>query len=242
MRSRRWPPRSPRSTLPRRPAPRSRHTRTRSDSGLAGTRTSGTPALSPAACSAPRTSRCWPTSARPSSARTRRWSPHASGRGASARGTATGARAWGGCLACQAGPVRPRQTADPPIVTRHVITAGAHCAPPDNKPTPEELASCRGWLDATYELMNPRGVIALGQIAFRAAIDQAKRQGWFAGSLPKFGHGALVKLSEERWILASYHPSQQNTFTGKLTEPMFDSIFARARGLLAASPALLAAR
>jgi uracil-DNA glycosylase family 4 len=117
-------------------------------------------------------------------------------------------------------------------LTGCAITAAAHCAPPDNKPTPDELANCRPWLQATYDLIEPCVVIAFGQIAFRAAIDEAKRREWFSGSLPRFGHGALVQLADERWIIASYHPSQQNTFTGKLTEPMFDQIFSTARKLL----------
>lgn len=112
------------------------------------------------------------------------------------------------------------------------ITAAAHCAPPDNKPLPEELANCRQWLDETVDLLEPPVMIALGQLGFRAAIDQAKRRGWYSGKLPKFGHGVEVSLADGRWILASFHPSQQNTFTGKLTEKMFDTIFARARRLL----------
>lgn len=112
------------------------------------------------------------------------------------------------------------------------ITAAAHCAPPDNKPLPEELANCRGWLEATVDLLEPRVMLALGQLGFRAAVDQARRRGWYAGKLPKFGHGAEVELAEGRWIVASFHPSQQNTFTGKLTEEMFDGVFARVRGLV----------
>lgn len=110
-----------------------------------------------------------------------------------------------------------------------VITAAAHCAPPDNKPTPQELANCRGWLDETFDLFQPRVIVALGQIAFRAAIALAKQRDWFAGPLPKFCHAATVKLTAGRLLIASYHPSQQNTFTGKLTEPMFDRVFRLAR-------------
>ena len=113
------------------------------------------------------------------------------------------------------------------------ITATAHCTPPDNKPTPQELANCQSWLDQTVDLLEPRILLALGQIAFRAAVVQARRKNWYSGTTPKFGHGAKVKLDNNRWLLASYHPSQQNTFTGKLTEPMFDSVFKTARRLLA---------
>ena len=112
------------------------------------------------------------------------------------------------------------------------ITAAVHCAPPDNKPTLEEQSNCRSWLDATVDLLKPRGMIALGQIGFKAALAQAKRLGWWTGSRPRFGHGEIVRLNEGRWLIASYHPSQQNTFTGKLTEPMFDRVFAEARRLL----------
>lgn len=112
------------------------------------------------------------------------------------------------------------------------ITAAAHCAPPDNKPLPVELSHCRTWLDATFDLIQPRVMLALGQIAFKAIVDECKAREWLGSARPKFGHGAKFPLAENRWLLASYHPSQQNTFTGKLTEPMFDAIFATARNLL----------
>jgi len=118
-------------------------------------------------------------------------------------------------------------------LTNCAVTAAAHCAPPDNKPTPRELANCQKWLDATFDLMNPLVIVALGQTAFRAALKQSRRKTWLAGSAPKFGHGTVVRLQDGRWIIASYHPSQQNTFTGKLTEPMFDLVFKTARKLLA---------
>lgn len=116
------------------------------------------------------------------------------------------------------------------------ITAVAHCAPPDNNPTPREIGNCRQWLDETFDLLSPRVMIALGQVAFRATIFEARERGWFAGPLPRFGHGAKAKLTDDRWVIASYHPSQQNTFTGKLTEPMFDEVFRAARRLLKTSP------
>ncbi len=109
------------------------------------------------------------------------------------------------------------------------ITAAAHCAPPDNKPTLEEICNCRPWLDETFDQLKPRVIIALGQVGFKVSLAQAKRLGWFHGSLPKFGHATVVELAEQRSIIASYHPSQQNTFTGKLTEPMFDRVFFEAR-------------
>jgi uracil-DNA glycosylase family 4 len=110
-----------------------------------------------------------------------------------------------------------------------VITAVCHCAPPDNRPTPDEIANCRPWLSATLDIVPGKVYLALGQIAWRAILAEAVERGWHAGRLPKFGHGAKVALAGGRWLLASYHPSQQNTFTGRLTEPMFDAVFREAR-------------
>jgi uracil-DNA glycosylase len=116
------------------------------------------------------------------------------------------------------------------------ITAVIHCAPPANKPLPEEVANCRPYLMAELELLRQvRVVVALGRMAFDAAIaaiglppnDAAKRS-----PRPPFKHGAEVRLAGGKRLIASFHPSQQNTFTGKLTEPMLDAIFARARELL----------
>jgi uracil-DNA glycosylase family 4 len=112
------------------------------------------------------------------------------------------------------------------------ITAVCHCAPPDNKPLPEEVANCRQWLAQTIDLVRPRVLLALGQIAWKAVLTEARRRSWQAGKLPPFGHGAAAELAGGRWLLGSYHPSQQNTFTGKLTEPMFDAVFDHARRLL----------
>lgn len=113
------------------------------------------------------------------------------------------------------------------------ITAVCHCAPPDNKPATDEILACREWLSETFRLMPARVYLALGQIAWRAIVDQAREREWYAGAIPKFAHGAEVSLGEGRTLLGSYHPSQQNTFTGRLTEPMFDAVFARARELIA---------
>jgi uracil-DNA glycosylase family 4 len=113
------------------------------------------------------------------------------------------------------------------------ITAVCHCAPPDNKPLPSEIAACQEWLDDTFAAVDPRVIVALGQIAWRAVIDFARRREWYAGSLPKFSHGACAELAGNRKLLGSYHPSQQNTFTGRLTEPMLDAVFAAARNSLA---------
>ena len=109
------------------------------------------------------------------------------------------------------------------------ITAVCHCAPPANKPEPAEIAHCSAWLQETIDLAPVRVFVALGQIAWRAIAVESRRRGWQSGRLPKFGHAAVARLAEKRLLIGSYHPSQQNTFTGKLTEPMFDHVFALAR-------------
>jgi uracil-DNA glycosylase family 4 len=110
-----------------------------------------------------------------------------------------------------------------------VITATCHCAPPDNKPTPNEIANCSDWFDQTVALLSVRVFLALGQIAWQKVVDHALAAGWWEGRRPKFGHGTEVLLKSNRWLIGSYHPSQQNTFTGRLTEPMLDEVFAQAR-------------
>jgi uracil-DNA glycosylase family 4 len=112
------------------------------------------------------------------------------------------------------------------------VTAVCHCAPPANKPTPAEVEHCRQWLVETIDVLGPRVFVALGQIAWQAAARELRRREWLAGPLPKFRHAAEVPLAEGRTLLGSYHPSQQNTFTGKLTEAMLDAVFARARKLI----------
>jgi uracil-DNA glycosylase family 4 len=110
------------------------------------------------------------------------------------------------------------------------ITASAHCAPPDNKPLPEELENCARHLREELALMSQAKVyLVLGGIALNALwplLGESQKK-------PKFGHGAELSLREGRTLLMSYHPSQQNTFTGRLTEPMFDGVFKRARKLVA---------
>jgi len=117
-------------------------------------------------------------------------------------------------------------------LTDCVITAVCHCAPPNNKPTIEEVANCRPWLAETIDLAHPQVLLALGQIAWKALLAETRRRAWQTGKQPKFGHGACSPLAGGRWLVGSYHPSQQNTFTGKLTERMFDAVFARVRELI----------
>lgn len=112
------------------------------------------------------------------------------------------------------------------------ITAVCHCAPPDNKPTLDEIANCQPWLEQTIDLLPVRVFLALGQVGWQGVVREARRRKWLAGTTPKFGHAAQAPLADDRWLLGSFHPSQQNTFTGKLTEPMFDCVFQTARRLL----------
>jgi uracil-DNA glycosylase len=117
-------------------------------------------------------------------------------------------------------------------LTDCMITAVCHCAPPDNKPTPEEIANCQTWLTQTIDLCRPKVMFALGHIAWNAVCAEARRRGWLAGARPTFSHAAAVTLENGYTLLGSYHPSQQNTFTGRLTEPMFDAVFRQARKLV----------
>ena len=111
------------------------------------------------------------------------------------------------------------------------ITAVCHCAPPDNKPSREEIGNCAEFLNRSFEITNPKVVLALGKIAFDATVRLALENEWLQPPRPKFGHGIQVSLEKSRWLLASYHPSQQNTFTGRLTESMLDEIMEAAKTL-----------
>jgi uracil-DNA glycosylase family 4 len=117
-------------------------------------------------------------------------------------------------------------------LTDCIITAVGHCAPPDNKPTKEELEMCRPFLQRTIEIGQPKVLVALGQIAWKELIVELRRSQSLVGRTPQFKHGAVVPLADGRWLVGSYHPSQRNTFTGLLTEPMFDAIFREAKRLI----------
>jgi uracil-DNA glycosylase len=114
------------------------------------------------------------------------------------------------------------------------VTATARCAPPDNKPTPDELARCRPFLVRELALLDRlQVVVALGKIAhdgFLAAL--AARGDAVPSPRPRFAHAAEHRLPNGLLLLCSYHPSQQNTFTGRLTRPMLDAIFSRAAAAL----------
>jgi len=116
------------------------------------------------------------------------------------------------------------------------ITAVIHCAPPANKPLPEEVANCRPYLLTELErLRDVRVIVALGRIAFDAAIANVGLETKGAAkrpARPPFKHGAEVELVGGKTLIASFHPSQQNTFTGKLTREMFSSVFEKARRIL----------
>ena len=115
------------------------------------------------------------------------------------------------------------------------IVASAHCAPPDNKPTPRELRNCRHWLEEELALFpDLRVMVALGRIAFDVYLSLLKEQGKIARrSDYLFGHHAIHHLGEGLPVLvSSYHPSQQNTSTGKLTMEMLTQVFLTARNLL----------
>ena len=119
------------------------------------------------------------------------------------------------------------------------IVATVRCAPPANRPTTEEKATCSGWLDRDLELASAssgglRAMLALGSIGWDAALGAAKRLGWqVPRPKARFGHGADAVLHRPDGqvvrLVGSYHVSQQNTFTGKLTEPMLDEVLARLR-------------
>ena len=122
------------------------------------------------------------------------------------------------------------------VLTGLRIIAPVHCAPPDNKPTTEEKATCAPWLDRDLELAAPHvtAIMALGSIAWDSTLAAARRLGWAVPRpKPRFGHAAEATLALPNGnpvrLVGCYHVSQQNTFTGKLTEPMLDAAIARLR-------------
>ena len=113
------------------------------------------------------------------------------------------------------------------------ITAAARCAPPDNKPLPQELANCATYLDREIEgLKKVKVIVALGKIGFDAYLNFLRRRGLLQSKAAYvFAHAAKYDLPDGKILLASYHPSNQNTQTGKLTRPMFLNIFKQAARL-----------
>ena len=117
-------------------------------------------------------------------------------------------------------------------LTDAFIAAAVRCAPPDNKPTPEEIAACQPHLEAELALLkNVRVVVALGKIAFDVWWKVMAGRGVVVRPRPAFAHGAVCKPKGSPIVIASYHPSRQNTNTGKLTPQMMASIFSKAARL-----------
>lgn len=119
-------------------------------------------------------------------------------------------------------------------LTNCYITATCRCAPPKNKLLPQEIKNCRPFILREFTLLkNLRVVIGLGKVGFDTVFDSIKELGWTEMKhKPKFSHGAVVELNPSLTLIGSYHPSQQNTFTGTLTEPMFDKVFRMAKKIL----------
>ena len=112
------------------------------------------------------------------------------------------------------------------------LSAACRCVPPANKPTPEELSNCRPYLEHEIEMIRPAAIVCLGRVAF----DGLLRIHSMSASKFRFAHGASFHVvagrgGAMRWLLCSYHPSQQNTLTGRLLPAMFDDIWATAQGL-----------
>ncbi len=127
-----------------------------------------------------------------------------------------------------------RSRDDGTVLTGCYITAAARCAPPDNKPTAEELERCRPWLEAELGLLREvRVVLALGRIGWERWL---RASGWWgrlgARERPAFGHGVETRLPGGTVLLSSFHPSRQNTNTGKLTREMWYGVFERIKGLV----------
>lgn len=119
------------------------------------------------------------------------------------------------------------------------VTAPVRCAPPDNRPLPAERDECADWLSQEFELLRRvRVVVALGGYGWDALLRVLRSRGWeIPRPKPKFGHLSTAELAGEGRrlaLLGSYHPSQQNTFTGRLTTEMFDEVWTTARQLLSA--------
>ena len=114
-----------------------------------------------------------------------------------------------------------------------LITAVVHCAPPANQPSREELESCTRWLQPALTRPTIKVILCLGGIAFAQVTKVARRLGWtLPGPASRFGHGVETEFVGGPVLLGSYHPSQQNTFTGRLTPEMMDTVLLRARARL----------
>jgi uracil-DNA glycosylase family 4 len=123
------------------------------------------------------------------------------------------------------------------ILTDALISAAIRCAPPDNKPLPEEIRNCLPYLERELALIQPRAILALGGIALNTYLDLLKRQGFIASRAAfPFAHGASFALPGDLpRLFAAYHPSQQNTQTGRLTPAMFARVLRKIRKFLQTS-------
>lgn len=118
------------------------------------------------------------------------------------------------------------------VLTDAWIMAVARCAPPDNKPTPREIANCETHLAAELSaLPRLRVYVALGRVAFDAILRLFAKQGWKLPKRPPFEHGAVIRIPGAPIIVCAYHPSRQNTHTGRLTKTMLRSAFRTAKRL-----------
>jgi uracil-DNA glycosylase family 4 len=113
------------------------------------------------------------------------------------------------------------------------VTAAVRCAPPQNKPSVDERDTCAVWLDRELDVLEPAVLVALGDFSYRSIWRHLGDRGHaLPKPRPRFAHGLEVTVPNGPVLLTSFHPSQQNTFTGKLTEAMLDSVFARASSLV----------
>jgi uracil-DNA glycosylase family 4 len=114
------------------------------------------------------------------------------------------------------------------------ITATARCAPPDNKPLPSEILNCRGYMEREIRILEPKAVLALGRIAWDAYLELLKQTGLITSrTLYRFAHGAEIQLPPPApRLFGVYHPSQQNTQTGRVTPSMYAEVLRRIRKFL----------
>jgi uracil-DNA glycosylase family 4 len=119
-------------------------------------------------------------------------------------------------------------------LTNAYIAATCRCAPPDNKPLPKEISNCRGFLEREIEILKPKAVLALGKIAWDAYLEILKQRGAIASrALYKFAHGAEAEVAPDApRLFGIYHPSQQNTQTGRVTPVMYAQVLRRIRRFL----------
>lgn len=124
--------------------------------------------------------------------------------------------------------VKAQSRSDGLVLKDMYITAAGRCAPPDNKPSLDELNNCQAYLMRELMIIDPRVIVCLGRVAFERILKIYGAR----SSDHKFTHAASYQLANGKWVLCSYHPSQQNTLTGKLTVAMFDQIWKKARKLV----------